>query len=133
LRIFEGEGEGGTPSCDPDFGAAEACGGSLTGTWTYETACLDRSPVEPPATCPEATSSVTSVDLSGTFSVVDNFWLNTIAGTIDSTMTIPATCLVGGVSCGVIGTVLAAAADSATCVSAGGGCMGSHVSIEVAT
>jgi hypothetical protein len=29
--------------CDPNFGAADACGGNATGTWKYREGCLDES------------------------------------------------------------------------------------------
>jgi len=28
-----------TPTCNPDFGANEACGGNVVGTWKYVSAC----------------------------------------------------------------------------------------------
>lgn len=34
------------PMCDPEFGAAEACGGNLVGTWTYDAACTNTTLLE---------------------------------------------------------------------------------------
>ncbi|MBM4282592.1 MAG: hypothetical protein FJ137_18185 [Deltaproteobacteria bacterium] len=58
--------------------------------------CLSDVPVDPTLTafCPTANVAITAADLTGSLMVsADLFWTNSVAGTVTTTIQVPATCL----------------------------------------
>lgn len=111
--------------CNPDFGMAQACGGDLTGTWSYRAACAT-SPVADAITqfCGNATIQADRFE-GGTGNI-------TIAGTAFSQMitvnvhveaTVPIACT-QGFGCAGAQTALGTAlpGSTATCTMAGADC-----------
>jgi hypothetical protein len=86
---------GGTPACSTTF---TSCGGDLTGTWTYATSCNSGSVAS--AGCPAATSTNVSSNISGTYTFnSDKTYAIDATVAETATVTVPASCLVGGETC----------------------------------
>ena len=114
---------GGT--CDPLFGAGDACGGDLEGVWTLTNVCGDTSALEDGLqdACPTATVDV-DVDASGTLtmsSTTIGTFQRDVSVTVTVTADIPATCaqIVGG--CASVESILNMGEVTVTCADAGGG------------
>lgn len=106
---------GGTQTSGSCGGAFTACGGDLTGTWTFSAACANVPPTAlnaPWSTCPTATISAT-IDMQGsiTFNADKTYTVSdTMNRTIDGTL--PKTCLGSGQTCQSI--IDASKGDTAT-------------------
>jgi hypothetical protein len=93
-----GCGSSGT-SCPAAF---TPCGGSLVGTWNYQTACGASSLVT--MSCPGATSDI-APGASGTFTFnADGTFTELLTVSESGTATLPASCLNGPASCAALDT-----------------------------
>lgn len=106
---------GGTVTCNPTFGASDACGGDPIGTWALNTACVDTDDFAIDE-CPAATIEVTAISTSGTLTVDATTWAYDVSGTVELAASVPASCAAIFETCDNLGTFL-----EGTCVDAGGG------------
>ncbi len=87
-----GDDDGGSLDCS-EF---SACGGNPVGEWTIIDACFDQLPMPEIDNCPDATSSVEDVVVTGSVTVRDD---GSYATQVDSsgtvTITVPMDCLDG--------------------------------------
>lgn len=119
---------GGMPlTCDPTFGAGQACGGTLAGTWTYVGGCVDPAAIlaRVQLLCPSATISNQAHSSGGTLTVDAN---GTITRNVSNTTTgdvhVPSACasIVGGCSGVEFAITSQFPSSTATCVAAGADC-----------
>ena len=114
---------GGGDSC-----GAAACGGDVTGTWKVTSACLTTSGSPLGMDCPQATASVSRLNVSGTVAYMANMTYTSnvsIGGQVE--ITIPSSCLTfNGITATCAQLQAAIAADPSSgvqsCTSAGSGC-----------
>jgi hypothetical protein len=119
----DGDG-GGKLSCEP----FAACGGTLTGKWQVNNACIDDATKTAIANaakvCDQGTATVTEIGLTGsaTFEQQSVVYDGVISLAISSTF--PLTCAVGSTSCGDAQKKLASAegVTGATCTTMGTTC-----------
>ena len=111
-------------TCDPDFGAADACGGDPVGAWTISEACTNWDPASMLTdACPAATITSQSSSLSGTLSLVaGGTYTQNVTSTVDVEVNVPQACVI--TDCTITGNVVSGATgETVTCVSDGGtGC-----------
>jgi hypothetical protein len=110
--------------CDPDFGAADACGGALTGVWTYRVAC-GRTPIGAALEdqCPAVELRAETFEAgSGTLTVAANNFDLDVNVEVHVEAALPAQCTING--CPGTQALLSQAYPQATvaCVAAGAGC-----------
>lgn len=84
---------GGSLTCDPNFGQAQACGGPLSGTFTYRTACTSPAVFEGVRKlCGAATFSNIKSAPSGTLGFSGSSYALDINTTVSADVLIPRSC-----------------------------------------
>jgi hypothetical protein len=80
------------------------CEGDPTGTWIYESACVDPANLWPGIRdfCPQATISDLEGTLSGTLTVGSTEVVSRLSSSISGTISLPAACLTHGADCSYI-------------------------------
>lgn len=95
LGACGGDDDGGSLDCSE----YTACGGDPVGEWTFVDSCFDGDPGSPIEECPEATSEISNVVVTGTASIQDNgSYSITTEFNGDVVLVVPLDCL-GGATC----------------------------------
>ncbi len=99
------------------------CGGApLPGTWHYTQGCVNN----PFRSAQQACGAITFSNLQGTVKGRVTFDATTVTRRVDvhveGTINVPASCLMGVITCAQMQTTLRQSHPTATCASAGGGC-----------
>ena len=124
-------GAGGGSTTEPPtvaltFGSCPAltpCGGDPTGTWFYTEGCVNDPFGQATAVC----AAITAKNLSGTVKGRVTFSSGTqverhVTLSASGVLDVPASCLMGVLSCAQVQTALRGQLPGATCAVAGGGC-----------
>lgn len=100
-----GDGGSSSPTCLPAFGSAQACGGTLSGTYRYLSACTTTAALADIQTiCTSATvNNVVSIP-SGSLSFSGGNYALNVTTTISGKATFPKSCLVTKLGCAPIAT-----------------------------
>lgn len=91
-------------SCVSDFGANEACGGSLVGNWTFVSGCLGNAALAPViAICPSATRANETHVTTGTMEfTAAGRYLRSVRDVISADITVPPLCQFPGQPCSAV-------------------------------
>lgn len=127
LLLVLGCGDDSTPPCSPGFGAADACGGGLEGTWTYRAACTDTQPTITAlldAVCSGTTAGDLRAEPAGTLSVTGATFVLDVTTTMRLDVRVPSRCAIFGGGCAGVVELFRAVLPGgrATCHQAGDAC-----------
>lgn len=122
------------PTCKPAFGASDACGGSVAGTWSYHAGCVDPKNINGYSTllstCAGATLKSASFALGSGANVLvlkaDKTFSRALKGTVSGGFILPTACISAVGSCksleGLIKTILGFGTSQCKTIAAGCDC-----------
>lgn len=112
-------------TCNPSFGAADACGGDPTGVWTYQVACTDQNVFASlTQICPGTAVSNQLVATGGTVNLrSDGTFTRNVTTDVTADSTWPASCVaIAGGCAGLQTAIVGMTSFTAACTQAGAGC-----------
>lgn len=116
---------GAAPACDPGFGAAQACGGTLEGTWQYVDGCVPKETLDAiKKVCKGAQVGNVTSSASGSLSFTKstyNLDANLLL-TADYSITKVCAAVVGGCAKAATGVQLLVPGSKVSCTNSSAGC-----------
>lgn len=120
------------PKCKPGFGTGDACGGDVTGTWSYHSGCVDPKNINGYSTllssCAGATLKTASFVLGTGANVLvlkaDKSFSRALKGSVSGGFILPKACMAAVGSCQTLTSLIKSILGMSTvqCKSASGGC-----------
>lgn len=113
-----------TPTCEPAFGAAQACGGSVLGAWSYRAGCSDQDLfAEARALCPALAVANQTIAASGTLTFASTTFDRVGTASVSADLTVPASCAAAAGGCAGVKSAIESsrAGTTATCSAAAAG------------
>lgn len=124
------------PTCDPSFGAGDACGGDPAGTWTYRLACTDQDFFAPlQQACPGLQVSNQLATTGGTVELRANgTFTRSVTTDVAAQSVWPAFCAQAAGGCAALQVYIDSLGDvTASCSSAAGGACACDLAAQIGT